>query len=72
MKPKGKGILALLGTADDEEDEPKAKASAEEDDDYDEEGDEEALDAAQALLDAIDAKDTSGIVEAFSRLKASC
>lgn len=70
MKPaKGKGILALLGTSEEDDEEPKSGREPVEED---EDGDEEALDAAQGLLDAIDAKDAAGIVEAFSRLKDCC
>ena len=73
MRPRGKGILALLGT---DEDEPESKRGAmSEDDDADaeaEDDDAEAEDAATSLLEAIDAKDAAGVVEAFARLKASC
>ena len=71
MKPKGRGILALLGTADDEEEEPR-KSGAPMGEEDEEDDDAEAEDAAQSLLDAIDAKDITGIVEAFTRLKECC
>ena len=72
MKPgKGKGILALLGTAEDE-DEPKKSGAPMGEGEEDEDGDEEALDAAQELIDAIESKDAAGVVEAFTRLKDCC
>ena len=73
MRPRGKGILALLGT---DEDEPESKRGAmpEGDDAEAEDGDDdaEAEDAATSLLEAIESKDAAGVVEAFTRLKDCC
>lgn len=82
---KGSALLALLSPGkgkidkedDEEEMEPKSRRNpllAKEDDAEDEDmgDDAEGEEAAQAFLDAIEAKDAKGLLEAFSHLQAVC
>lgn len=79
---KGSALLALLtpgkgkmAEGDDEEAEPKPRKNpllSEDDEDEDMGDDAEGEEAAQAFLDAIEAKDAKGLLEAFSHLQAVC
>lgn len=76
MAAKKLGLVALLGPAKDEDNEEKPRRKnalledePEMDEDDDDMGDdEEGLAAAQALLDAIESKDATAVLEAFSQL----
>lgn len=79
---KGSALLALLTPSkgkvaeeDGEETEPKSRKNpllSEDDEDEDMGDDAEGEEAAQAFLDAIEAKDAKGLLEAFSHLQAVC
>lgn len=80
---KGSALLALLTPGkgkmveeDDEESEPKSRKNplmSEDEDEGEDMGDDaEGEEAAQAFLDAIEAKDAKGLLEAFSHLQAVC